>query len=689
MKKIREKLQTQQNDCGPCCLAMILDYLGRDVELSELYQYKNTAVGWSMGDIKNVAKQFGVDAVVLRVDDMRGMSSIVLPAILFWDFSHFVVLEKYNELEATILDPNYGRKTLNKDTFITFFSGYCMELKPNQSFIKRKLSIINKISRIRNTKIWNFELGKTYSIALASYNIFLLMTPILISKLINNLSTREINIHRVFFLIGVICLTAVLNYILEKLRSQKTIILEEKSTVNIYEKLFSLTESEIARYYSGDIMSRISLNPQICRFLAVEVPNMIISTMLIFLASLYLILNAGIYASMIILLILLIAIINCIFITDLIKLSKNESYKRSIFRSVASDGILAYNFLIGSGITHRYLKKIKSSLLDYVQSQIDRGIAEAKSVTFQQTTSTFFSLLISIVSLVIVILSPEKSGEVALISSMAMILYSPMMGIVSSLINAASLYPNIERLIDLVGEEQPPKTFAKLQNGIVDVDELSYRYDNNSAYLFKNLSFSLEDGDTLFITGKSGSGKTSLVKILLGLQSISGAGNEGRITIGGVNSLSQKLDLRRDVCYISHPSILFKGTLKSNLKLFCPNYTVEELMLAIDKLNLSDVFSHALNIENLFILENGTNFSTGQRQRIGMIRLFLQEYKVIILDEPTSNMDSENAKAIMAAIDGLGATKIIITHDKELIKPGSKLLELGVEENGYTFKSYK
>lgn len=93
---------------------MILDYLGRDVELSELYKYKNTAVGWSMGDIKNVAKQFGVDATVFRIVNMKGMSSILLPAILYWDFSHFVVLEKYNELEVTILDPNYGRKLLTK-----------------------------------------------------------------------------------------------------------------------------------------------------------------------------------------------------------------------------------------------------------------------------------------------------------------------------------------------------------------------------------------------------------------------------------------------------------------------------------------------------------------------------------------------------------------------------------------------
>ncbi|MGC4387607.1 ABC transporter, partial [Streptococcus suis] len=90
--------------------------------------------------------------------------------------------------------------------------------------------------------------------------------------------------------------------------------------------------------------------------MAVEVPNMIISIMLIFFASLYLILNTGIYACMLILLLLLIAIINCIFITILLKLSKNESYKRSILRSVANDGILSYNFLIGSGITYRYLK---------------------------------------------------------------------------------------------------------------------------------------------------------------------------------------------------------------------------------------------------------------------------------------------------------------------------------------------
>lgn len=172
------------------------------------------------------------------------------------------------------------------------------------------------------------------------------MIPVLISKLINELSTRDVNINQVIILIGVIWLTAGLNYILEKFRSQKTIILEEKSTVNIYEKLFSLTESEISRYHSGDIMSRILVNPQICRFLAVEVPNMIISIMLIFFASLYLILNTGIYACMLILLLLLIAIINCIFITILMKLSKNESYKRSILRSVANDGILSYNFLI-------------------------------------------------------------------------------------------------------------------------------------------------------------------------------------------------------------------------------------------------------------------------------------------------------------------------------------------------------
>ncbi|WP_153058293.1 ATP-binding cassette domain-containing protein, partial [Streptococcus suis] len=95
---------------------------------------------------------------------------------------------------------------------------------------------------------------------------------------------------------------------------------------------------------------------------------------------------------------------------------------------------------------------------------------------------------------------------------------------------------------------------TKIQNGIVNVDRLSYRYDNASPYLFKNLSFSLKEGDTLFITGKSGTGKTSLVKILLGLQSISGEGNKGNITIGGVNLLDQNLDLRRDICYISHPS---------------------------------------------------------------------------------------------------------------------------------------
>lgn len=182
----------------------------------------------------------------------------------------------------------------------------------------------------------------------------------------------------------------------------------------------------------------------------------------------------------------------------------------------------------------------------------------------------------------------------------------------------------------------------------------------------------------MIITGASGTGKTTLINLILGLEEE----YEGEVIVGGVNTKLSNLDLRKDVCYISQPSKLFKGTLKENLELYLDSYHYDELVKLSDKIGLSELMNDISNFENILLLEDGRNFSLGQRQRLTLLRAFLGKYKLVIFDEPTSNLDFSHAKQIFSLIEKIDATKIIITHDKQFLDSSQTIIDLG-GQNGY------
>lgn len=670
MTKIKDIIQSQQSDCGPCCLAMLLEYYGYSIEISDLLSHRDASNGWSMLDLKKEAEYYGLKSNVYKVDNLMDLKTVIKPAILFWENAHFVVLEKIGDL-ITIVDPNFGHININFKEFSEKFSGYVMVCWKTNKFKKRRISFFNRLSSFKYLSIWKYRLSKKYFTLLLLYNISLFLTPVFISTFISDL--RNHFWKNLVFLILLLISISIIILVLERQKSRERLKLEEKSTMDLYRIVMHQKQTNLSRFHSGDILSRLATNSDICRFLSIDIPNIVSSVLLFIFISTYLVYRVGILATSLIFGVIILGILNSIFIIPLIHFSKLEGFKLSNHRASTNDGITSHEFLFNSGAINQFLGRIYQTLSEYIIVANQKYKKEALSNMIQQVTNLFFSMLISILGLSLLVIYPSKTNIISLIMSTGMILLSPVMTVVSSIVSLAIAYPNFMRLVEVVKQFEDLPEVQTVQNGKIEIKGLNFKYPGMQVQLFHDFNLFINEGEELVVSGVSGSGKTTLINIILGIETR----YTGEVSIGGINSKYSSLDLRKDICYISQPSKLFKGTVKENLKLYLDEYSPEELQKIINKLKLDNISGNGSFFENMPILEGGTNLSLGQRQRISLLRAFLGKYKFIILDEPTSNLDEEVSKYVFDLITELPATKIIITHDKNFVTTSKHYITLG------------
>ncbi|HEY9885789.1 MAG TPA: ABC transporter ATP-binding protein [Vampirovibrionales bacterium] len=231
---------------------------------------------------------------------------------------------------------------------------------------------------------------------------------------------------------------------------------------------------------------------------------------------------------------------------------------------------------------------------------------------------------------------------------------------------------NIELEEDSLADESIAKAFT--QGLPVEFKNVSFSYNDSSPIVLKKLNLKIKEGEKVALVGTSGGGKSSLIALIPRLYEIS----EGQLFVGNKNVLEYSLpDLRSLISYVTQDPFLFSGTLKDNLLIAKPNATEEELNNAL-KLAKVDFLNKIENGINGIVGERGANLSGGQRQRISVARAFLKNSPLLILDEPTSSLDSESAKLINQSIKDLmqGRTVIMVTHKLDSLDDFDRILSV-------------
>ena len=255
-------------------------------------------------------------------------------------------------------------------------------------------------------------------------------------------------------------------------------------------------------------------------------------------------------------------------------------------------------------------------------------------------------------------------------------------------LSAASIRPILEMaepFLKTVPETAEGKEIVKNINGGIELDHVFFRYNSESPYILEDLSLKIRSGEYVAIVGKTGCGKSTLVRLLLGFEKP----EKGAVNYDGKNIDSLDLpSLRKKIGTVMQEAGLFQGDIYSNIVISAPELTVKDAWEAAEKAGIADDIKAMPMGMNTMIGEGQGGISGGQRQRIMIARAIAPGPKLLIFDEATSALDNKTQKQVSDALDAMKCTRVVIAHrlstirhcDRILVLDGGRIIEDGTYE---------
>ncbi len=341
------------------------------------------------------------------------------------------------------------------------------------------------------------------------------------------------------------------------------------------------------------------------------------------------------------------------------------------------------NSISGIRVTKSFVNE--NSELDKFEN-VNRLFKQAREEAYKKM-GEFFSgtyFLVDILELWVLICSAYFifRGYISIGDLVAYVLYIKMfIQPIRKLINFTDQFQNgmtgfqrFEELLNTKTEEQFPNS-QKLENvyGNIEIQNVSFKYDESDNYVLKDFSLSIEAGKTVALVGPSGGGKTTICNLIPRFYDY----NQGDIRIDGMSIRDVTLDsIRKHIGIVSQDVFLFTGTIRDNVVIGKPDATNDEIIDACKRASIHDFIIGLKDGYDTFVGERGLKLSGGQKQRISIARVFLKNPKIIILDEATSALDNITEREIQQSLEELskGRTNIIVAHRLSTIKNADEIV---------------
>lgn len=270
------------------------------------------------------------------------------------------------------------------------------------------------------------------------------------------------------------------------------------------------------------------------------------------------------------------------------------------------------------------------------------------------------------------------------------LLFGPLRRLVASFTTLTQSFASMDRVFQLIDEDYDIKNGVgaqpiEIKQGRIDIDHVSFQYNDNEAPILKDINLSIEKGETVAFVGMSGGGKSTLINLIPRFYDVT----SGQILIDGHNIKDFLTgSLRNQIGLVQQDNILFSDTVKENILLGRPTATDEEVVEAAKMANAHDFIMNLPQGYDTEVGERGVKLSGGQKQRLSIARIFLNNPPILILDEATSALDLESESIIQEALDVLSKdrTTLIVAHRLSTITHADKIV---VIENGHIVETWR
>jgi len=675
-------IQMEAAECGVACLAMVLAYYGKWLSLEQLrLDCGVTRDGSNALKMINAARKYGLEGTAYR-KEAEDLKTTELPAILLWEFRHYVVLEGILKDRVYLNDPALGRYSLPFKDFVRKYSGIVITFEKLDTFQKggRPPAFLKDLLqrlKFAPTAI-SFLFLTGLLLVIPGIALPILMRIFIDDFLVSPHDSWQKNFFLALFIAILMAgiLTSLRQICLKRLNIRLSLIF----TSRFIWHLLRLPISFYTQRYSAEIAYRTSLNDAVTQILTGSLAPTFVD---LFLTTFYAF-CIFLYDTVIGLLCLATLAINMIFMSLIQKSRANayarlqQEYGKSV--GIALGVIQQIDTIKAAGIE----SSIFANLSGYLAKNANAYQNIATKDAYLATVPMFFQTLAS-ASILSYGAWRVIEGNLTLGMLMALfILLQSFLAPIGRFVNFGQTIQNMKvdlaRLNDVLKNPQDrmyqPRTIVPLKkaklNGIVEFKDVAFGYAPLDPPLIENLSFQLTPGKRIAIVGPVGCGKTTVAKLCSGLYPV----RSGEILYDGLPMLEiDPLIFQNSLSTVDQEILMLEGTVWDNLTLWDTTITEEMVFSATKDAEIHEdiLRRHDLGYKAP-ISEGGKNLSGGQRQRIEIARALIRNPSILIMDEATSALDSETEKMISDNIRRRGCSCIMIAHRLSTVQDCDEIL---------------
>jgi ATP-binding cassette, subfamily B, bacterial HlyB/CyaB len=676
--------QLSSADCGAACLVMVSRYWGKNFSVNRIRDIANVdRNGASLRGLSTAAESLGFTTRPVK-SSLEQLAQQKLPAIIHWEGKHYIVVYEITPKKVIVADPAIGQRTLTTKEFLSDWTGYALLLQPTIAFANKQEY---------QTSFWQFiELMKPYKLVMLEIfvaslfiQIFGLFTPLFTQLILDRvvvqrseLTLNAIGFGLLIFSLFRVAMMGLRQYLLDHTANRLDLAL----IVGFIRHTLQLPLSFFESRYVGDIISRVQENRKIQRFLSGEALSILLDLLTVFVyvgLMFWYSWPMALLALIVVPPFLLLAVVATPFLQRISREIFNAHAKENSYLIEALTGVRTIKAVAveksvrwhWEGLLQRFIKTNFAGQVISNRLQIFSNMIEA----IVTTALLWFGAYL-------VIHEQLTIGQLVAFNMLLSNVIRPFQRLTVLWNQLQEIVISVERINDVL-EAKPEEDLSRevrqslpLLSGDIQFKNVTFRYHPDSdRNILENLNFQIQHGQMVALVGRSGSGKTTISKLVLGLY----PPTDGQILIDGQEITNLSLSsLRQQVGVVDQDTFLFGSTIRENISLGHPNAALAEVMEAAQLAGANEFIKQLPMGYETQIGEGGGLLSGGQRQRLAIARALLGDPRLLIMDEATSHLDTESERIIQNNLSKIlqGRTSLVIAHRLSTIRNADLILVL-------------
>jgi ATP-binding cassette, subfamily B, bacterial len=664
--------QTTMADCAAACLTMVLGYHGKAVGLKEVLDLIGASRDGTNALVLIEAGRFlQLRGRGIQVRAIRDLRLLARASILHWRFNHFVVLDRYTEEGAWVVDPAAGSRLVPPEELDRSFTGIALTFEPAEDFepAAAKRSLVQRY--LGHLRCEAPLLGRILILSVF-LQLLALAVPAATGVLVDRVVPRGDWYFLTVIVIGSLGLTLfrglsglIRSTLLLHLRTH----LDARTTLEFLDHLVDLPYLFFQRRSAGDLMMRLQSNSIIREILTSSVLSGLLDGSI---AGFYILLMFAVHWQIGLSVTALAGLNVAIYL--LTRRRQSDLMSRSLqvqadSRSYQVQLLAGIETLKVSGAEHRAVEHWSNLFIKELNVALDRGRLDAVVTALRDTIGLLSPLAILLYGTLLVLRGELSLGTMLALSALAQGVLFPLSNLVATALQLLLLRSYFERISDILDtpREQEGSNRRVLTDlcGGISVHDVSFRYSPLANPAVRDVSLEIEPGQFVALVGASGSGKSTLAALLAGLY----RPESGRVRYDGIDLLELDVKwVRNQLGFVSQHPYLFGTSIRSNICLTNPALDFSSAVkAAIQACIHEDITKMPMGYDTV-LADGGVTLSGGQRQRLALARALVHRPKILILDESTSALDAITELKVHKNIADLRCTRVVIAHRLSTIR---------------------